>query len=308
MRKIVLYAVILGIFCAGVAHGGNIDCVKYLRFGDHKICMKTLKETSPALVAEIDGALYYASATPDVRRGVMFEYGGTDYSLYNRDDVEYELIHWLSGADELVNGVWRDKVAIGGAMDFLNHGCVWNDDHTGYYSSDGLAQYFEMRSTPTFDFGTDWYVEVTAQVGEPLGTICFLMDLASLTNTKQGTCAIGVSIIKESKTGRLPGQITNNAKPGANWSEFVVNTGTATYNWGDKTVFAVGYNRYSANKSRAFITWNGNRYYGLPFDTLQCNKWTTVFRLFRGYATQWEDYIYQCGPTTIYDVKVWRKK
>jgi len=312
MRKIGVCAVIPGIFCLGVGNAGNIDCVRFLRVGDQKICMKTLKETSPALVAEIDDALYYASTTPDVRGDVMFEYNGTDYSLYNYDDTEYELIHWLNGADALADGVWRDRVAIGGAMDFENHGCVWNDDHTGYYSADGFAQYFVTSSTPMLDFGTDWYVEITAQAGEPLGTLCPLFDVGSLTGTARGTCAEAVEIIKIDEYSSFSGKLGNNTKPGGN-ANFRLDTGTDVYVWGDISVFAVGYARYSVNQSRSFIKLNDNRYYGQPFNTLQCNRWSAKFYLFRGISKQWTKSkgfteIYRCGPTTIYDIKVWRKK
>jgi len=316
MFKIRVCAVFLGIFHVCVLHAGNIDCVKFLRTGTQKICMKTMKETSPSLVAEIDNHIYYASTTSEKRGGVMFEYNGTDYSLYNRDDTEYELIHWLSGTDELVNGIWRDRLggttSDAGPLNFENHGCVWNDNHTGYYSADGFTQYFMTSSTPTLDFGTDWYMEITAQVGEPLGTSCILIDVAGLMGTMDGTCGDTISIIKNNRFDAPPGQIQTNTKPGGNWNGFIASTGMATYKWNEKLILLVGYNRYSINQSRAYITWNGNRYYGNPFDTLQCNRWSEKFYLFRGVQMEWFyngfDNIYRCGPTTIYDIKIWRKK
>ncbi len=182
MRKIALIAIIFGIFCGVPAHAGNIDCVKYLHIGDNKICLKTLKETSPALMAEFDNTVYYASTTTENYSKVKFEYNGKQYSIFNHDDIEYELIHWLSGTDELIDGVWHDRIVIDGALNFKNNGCTWNDAHDGYYSADGLKQYFQTISVPTLDFGTDWYATVVAQVDAPLGTSCYVIDFGALGN------------------------------------------------------------------------------------------------------------------------------
>lgn len=301
MRKIFVF---LGISFCCVARAGNIDCVKFLRAGDQKICMKTQKETLPSVAVRVDDTVYYASTTSENRRGIRLEYNGAQYSLYNYDDTEYELIHWLSGEDALVDGIWRDKVAIGGALDFTNHGCTWNDEHTGYYSADGWSQYFVTSGTPTLDFGTDWYMVVVANVGVPIGTLCPIVDLGSLAYTD---CGIFIGL--NNKT--IPGFISTNAKK--NSIGGVAATDGGIYRWGEKAVFIVGANQYSINQSRAFLTFDGNRYYGVPYNTSGWNCWKNSFYLFRGVSMQWVDgvgfeNIYQCGPSTIYDIKIWRKK
>lgn len=306
IKTVVFASVFLVVFCHDVC-ANSVDCVKFLYAGNQKICMKTVKETSPVLAADIDSNTYYASAIPTFAPGgVAFEYDRNRYKLCNYDDMEYELIHWLSGTDELVNDVWRDRIAIDGALNFVNNKCVWNDEHTGYYSENGWVQYFVTSSVPTIDFGTDWYAEVLAQVGEPLGTTCTLIDFGSLTSPKQGE-----GLLISNKT--VPGRVGTNTKPNGDVTGYSANTGDTVYNWNDKVMFVFGSNQYSATQSRSFVVFDDNRYYGNPYNTVQWNKWSARFYLFRGLATTWTDStgfnnLYKCGPTTIYDIKIWRRK
>lgn len=308
MKKIFVCAVILGILVCAVARANNLDCVKFLCSGDERICMKPFKETSPSIAALIDGTVYYASLTTENRGRIKVVYEGTVYSAYNRDD-DYELIHWLSGTDALVDGVWRDKVAIGGAMDFVNHGCAWNAAHDGYYSSDGLVQYFETATVPTLDFGTDWYVEITAQVGNPIGNVCFFVDLGSLWTVPDGACGAGFELMM--KDGEMT--FSQNTKPWGNtWAG---HTGSFAYTWGNKATFIFGQSTYGDNQSRPFVSLDGVNYNGKGYDKIQWDRWGLPFYLFRGFANRWagcdgdsRGCVGQCGPTTIYDIKVWRRK
>lgn len=309
MKKLFVCAVILGIFVCEAARCSSLDCVHFLRSGDERICMKPFKETSPSIAALVDGNVYYASLTTENRGRIKISYEGTVYSAYNRDD-DYELIHWLSGTDALVDGVWRDKVAIDGAMDFINQGCAWNAAHDGYYSADGLAEYFATATTPTLDFGSDWYMEITAQVGNPIGNVCFLVDLASLRAVSDGMCGTGFDLKR--KDGEIT--FTQNTKPWGN--TWYGSYGNITYTWGNKATFVFGSSAYGDNQSRSFVRLDGVKYEGTPYDVAQWNRWDAPFFLFRGFSDVWYSNdcgddarcIGQCGPTTIYDIKVWRRK
>lgn len=311
MKKIFVCALFLGIFVCTVARASNLDCVKFLRTQDERICMKPFKETSPSIAALIDGTVYYASLTTENLGRIKVAFDGKVYSAYNYDNPGYELIHWLSGTDALVDGVWRDKVAIDGAMDFINHGCAWNAAHDGYYSADGLAEYFETVDRPQLDFGSDWYMEITALVGNPIGNVCFFVDLSSLRAVSDGMCATGLDLFR--KDGEIT--FTQNTKPWGNTLYGPVGS-PITYTLGNKATFVFGQSAYGDNQSRPFVRFDGVKYEGTPYDVAQWNRWDAPFYLFRGYASRWLDdgcgddakCISQCGPMTIYDIKVWRRK
>lgn len=308
MLKRLVCAWILGIFCCAV-RAGNIDCVKFLRANDERICMKTLKETSPSIAALVDGTVYYASLTTENLGRIKVSYQGKVYSAYNYDNPGYELIHWLSGKDALVDGVWRDKIAIDGAMDFRNYGCTWNAAHDGYYSADGEKQYFQTDGWPKLNFGSDWYIEITAQVGNPIGNVCSVIDLSSLHWVSYEKCGTGLVVYPKDGTMSL----SQNAKPLGNTPYGP--TGVVADMLGNKAMFIFGSNYYGNNQSRPFILIDGNKYYGTPYDVVQWNRWDAPFYLFRGNSEAWNSNacddgkcVDQCGPMTIYDIKVWRKK
>lgn len=285
-------AITLTILLYSTAFATTTQCPKYLNAGKERICLTSFKQTSPTLAMQINGKTYFAATGTSPQGKLKFEYMGKIYSVYN---YEYELIHWLSGEDELVNDIWYDRISNPTSDNQpLNFTAIGNIQHTadnGYYSENGEQAYFYTDAD--INFGTDWYIEM-------------IFDLRLSNNDLNGYFIyMGfVSACIESPTDA----------PFPPYS-FGLNIDSGTYNAfgfqpdyiyqnGGKITYRFGVKKYDDTKSTAYQIADGTLMTGHNFTT-------------QTFKTKTPAFLFQFNPTiveqlavsgTIYDIKIYRKK
>lgn len=297
-----------GIACAlflySTTCGATIQCPKTLHVGDEEICLSPFKQTNPSLAVQINDRIYFATTSPEPKGKLKFEYMGNIYSVYN---YEYELIHWLSGEDALVNGVWHDRMEFTTTdeqpLNFMAVGNIIHTTDNGYYSDNGMKAYFQTQNIPYVNFGTDWYIEMTfdLQIAEPeINDNAYFIDF-SYPGPFLSACIV-TPLASTTQAGYISGNL--HSKTGKKIFPII----RETYSNGGKIIYKMGVKKYDETRLQTFAAMNNHYSYGPIFETQQFpySPPTTPFYLFR---LQPADRFKQVSVTgTIYDIKIYRKK
>ncbi len=280
------------IFLCSPTCGATIQCPKFLHVGDEEICLSPFKQTNPSLAVQINDTIYFAATSTEPKGKLKFEYMGNNYSVYN---YEYELIHWLSGEDTLVNGIWHDRMATSTsdnqALNFTAIGDIKHTVDNGYYSEDGKKAYFYTDYIPDINFGTDWYIEMVFDLRLAnadkngyfidMGFVSTCIESPTDTAFPPYSFGLNIAVDQTNAFGFQPGYIYQN---------------------GGKITYRFGVKKYDATKSTAYQIADDILLIGHNFTTrtFQTKQSSFLFRL---------SYIEDLAASgTIYDIKVYRKK
>lgn len=291
--------VALMIFLSTQIFGATVQCPKYLNIDDEKICLSPFRQTSPALAVKINDTTYFAATSLSDQGRLKFQYNGNKYSVYN---YEYELIHWLSGQDELINGIWYDRMAgttsDSSALNFTAVGDIKHTPDNGYYSENGNTAYFKTDYIPDINFGSDWYIEM-------------VFDLRLTDNDRNGYFInLGfVSACIESPTDVDFPPYSFGLNLAADTFNAFGFQPDYIYKNGGKITYRFGVKKYNDTQSTAYQIADGKLLTG--------NNFTT-----RTYTTESPTYLFTYNPLifdepdienmtvngTIYDIKIYRRR
>lgn len=296
--------IIFAMFLCSTTCGATIQCPKILHIGDEEICLSPFKQSNPSLAVQINDTIYFATTSPEPKGKLKIEYMGKTYSVYN---YEYELIHWLSGEDALINGIWHDRMEYTTTdkqpLNFMAVGNIIHTADNGYYSENGMNAYFQTQNIPDINFGSDWYIEMTfnLQIAEPeINDNAYFIDF-SYPGPFLSACIV-TPLASTTQTGHISGNLR--AKTGRE----IFPITKETYSNGGKIIYKLGIRKYDDTQSQAFAAINNNYSYGPIFETQQFpyTQPTTAFYLFRLQPVNQFEQVSVTG--TIYDIKIYRKK